>query len=75
MLQNRSALEKNLRIKPIDLCLKNNRIGYSFELPFGRISSSNYANIETMNIISSDVKMNKLLANSPNSFLYCCLNN
>ena len=39
---------KNLKIKPI-------------ELPFGIISSSSYDNIETMNIISSDVERNKVL--------------
>ena len=28
-----------------------------------------------MNIISSDVEMNKVLANNPGNLFYCCLNN
>ena len=33
------------------------RIASCFELPFGITSSSSHVNIETMNIISSDVEM------------------
>ena len=46
---------KSFRIKPIDQSLKNKRKTYCFELLFGIISLSSYSNIETMNIISSDV--------------------
>ena len=66
---------KNLKIKPIDSSFKNKCITYFFELPFGIISFSSYVNIETMNIISSDVEMNNVLANNPNNLFYCCLNN
>ena len=66
---------KNLKIKPNDSSFKNKRIAYCTELPFGIISSSNYVNIETMNIISSDVEMNKVLASNPSNLFYCCLNN
>ena len=66
---------KNLRINPVDSSLKNKRIAYCLELPFGIISSPTYVNIETMKIISSDVEMNKVLANNPNDLFYCCLNN
>ena len=47
---------KNLKIKPIDLSLKDKFITYCFELPFGIMSHSSYANIETMNIIFSDAE-------------------
>ena len=56
---------KNLRIKPIDLSLENKCITFRFELPFGIINFSSYVNIETINIISPDVEMNKPLANNP----------
>ena len=58
---------KNLKIKPIDLSFKNKRIAYWLELPFRIIPSSSYVNIERMNIISSDVEMNKVLANNPSN--------
>ena len=48
---------------------------YCLELPFGIISSFSYINIETMNIISFDVEMHKVLANNPSNLFYCCLNN
>ena len=40
---------KNLKIEPIDSSLKDKRIAYCDELPFGILSSC-YINIETMNI-------------------------
>ena len=49
---------------PVDSSLKNKRIAYCFELPFGIICFSSYVNIETMNIISSDKKTNEFLANT-----------
>ena len=49
---------KYLKIKPIDLSLKDKYIAYCHELPFGIISPSSYVNIETMNIICSDVEIN-----------------
>ena len=58
----------------IDSSLENKRIAYCFELPFGIISISSYVNTETMNIISSDLKMNTVLANNPNNLFYSCLN-
>ena len=42
---------------------------------FGIISFSSYVSIETMNIISSDVEMNKVFANHQKNLFYCCLNN
>ena len=56
---------KNLWRKPIDLSLENKCITFRFELPFGIIYFSSYVNIETINIISPDVEMNKPLANNP----------
>ena len=47
---------KNLKIKPVDLSLEDKFITYCFELPCGIVSHSSYVNIETMNIISSDVE-------------------
>ena len=44
------------------------------ELPFGIISFPSFVNIETVNIISSDVKINELLANNLNDLFYCFLN-
>ena len=67
--------EKNLRVKPADSTLKNKGIAYCFELPFAIISFSSYVKIETMNIISSDKEMKKVLANNPSNLFYCCLNN
>ena len=61
--------EKNLKLKLVDLSLKTKRIAYYFELSFGIISFSSYVNIERMNIIFSDVELNKILANNPNKFL------
>ena len=68
-------MEKILKIKPIDSGLKNKRIGYCLELPFKIISFSRYINIKTINIISSDVKINEFLANKPSNLFYCYLNN
>ena len=65
--------EKDLKVKPIDSSFKNKRVAYCFELPFGIISSSSYVNTETMNIISSDVGMNKVLINNPSNLIYCLL--
>ena len=50
---------KNLKIIPIDLSLKDKYIAYCHELVFGIISFSSFINIETMNIISSDVETNE----------------
>ena len=66
---------KSLKIKTICSGFKNNRITYCVELSFGIISSSRYINIQTLNIISSDVEMNKISANNSNSLFHCCLNN
>ena len=52
-----STTEKKIKIKPIDSSFKNKPIAYCLELRFGIISSSSYVNIETMNIISSAVKI------------------
>ena len=45
---------ENLKIKPIDLSIKNKQIVFFAILPF-----SSYAYIEAMNIISSRVEMNE----------------
>ena len=66
---------KNRKVKPADLSLKNKCIDYCFELPFGIISFSSHFSIEAINIISSDVEMNKILANNLNNLFYYCLNN
>ena len=66
---------KNLKTKLIDSSFKNKHTTYCLELPFRIISFSSYANIETMNTISSDVKINEFLANNPSNLFYCCLNN
>ena len=66
---------KNLKVKPADLSLKNKCIDYCFELPFRIISFSSHFSIESINIISSDVEMNKILANNLNNLFYWCLNN
>ena len=68
-------MQKNLKIKPIDSSFKNKLIAYCLELPFRIISSSIYVNVEIVNIISSDVEMNKVLANNLSNLFYCCLNN
>ena len=65
----------NLKIKLVYLSLKNKGIAYCFELTFGMIFFSSYVYIETMNVISSDVEMNKRLANNPINLFYCCLKN
>ena len=51
--------KKNLKIKPIDLSLKDKCIAYFPELPSGVISSCSYLSIKAMNIISSDSKITK----------------
>ena len=50
---------ENLRKKPIDLSIKNKQITFCLNLPFGILSSSSYVDIESMNIISSNVNMNE----------------
>ena len=65
----------NLKIRPIDLSLKEKFITYCHELSLGIISFSSYVNIETLNIISSDGKMYEHLAHNSNNIFYCCLNN
>ena len=58
---------KNLNEKPIDLSIKNTKISFYSNLPFGMLSFSNYVDIESMNTISSDVDMNeyRLLGTKP----------
>ena len=58
---------KNLNEKPIDLSIKNQKIAFCSNLPFGMLSFSNYVDIESMNTISSDVDMNeyRLLGTKP----------
>ena len=68
-------MKKIFKKNPVDLSLKKKQIAYCFELPFGIIYFSSYVNIETMNIISSDVEVNKILANNSKKLFYCCLNN
>ena len=58
-----------------NLKTKSEGIAYCLELPFGTIASSGYVNIETMNIISSDIEMNHVLTNNPINLFYCCLSN
>ena len=48
---------KNLKIKPIDLNFKNKQIAYCLDLPFGIISFYSFVNIETINIIFSNVEV------------------
>ena len=50
---------KNLKIKPIDSNFNNKQIAYCPDLPFGIISFNSFFNIETINIISSDVEVNE----------------
>ena len=69
-----STNRNNLKLKPVASSLKINRTAYFFELLFGIISFSSFVNIETMNIISSDLEMNNLLANNPNNLFHFCLN-
>ena len=49
--------KKNIRVELIDLTIKNKILLYCDELPFGILSFCSYLNIETMNIISSDMKV------------------
>ena len=49
---------KNLKIKPNDSNFNNKQIAYCPDLPFRIISFNSFVNIETMNIISSDVDVN-----------------
>ena len=49
---------KNLKIKPIDLNFKNKQIAYCLDLLFG-ISFYSFVNIETINIIFSNVEVNE----------------
>ena len=48
---------KNLKIRHIDTDLDGKSMTYNLELSFGLISMSEYINIDTMNIISSDVEL------------------
>ena len=50
---------KNLKIKPINLILKDKSIACSLELTFRIISRSSSVNIIIMYIISSDVEINE----------------
>ena len=53
------SIGKNLKVKPIDSNFSNKKIAYCPDLPFGIISFNSFVNIETMNIISSDVEVNE----------------
>ena len=53
------SIGKNLKIKPIDSNFSNKQIAYCPDLPFGIISFNSFVNIETMNIIPSDVEVNE----------------
>ena len=48
---------KNLKTRHFDIDLSGKNMTYNPELPFGLISLSEYINIDTMNIISSDVEI------------------
>ena len=50
---------KNLKIKPIDSNSNNKQIAYCPNLPFGIISFNSFVNIETLNVIFSDVEVNE----------------
>ena len=51
---------ENLRKKPIfDLSIKNRQITFCFNSPFGILSFSSYVDIESMNVILSDIDMNE----------------
>ena len=50
---------ENLRKKSIDLSIKSKQITFCSNLPFGILSLSSYVDIESMNIISSNVDMNE----------------
>ena len=50
---------KNFKIKPIDSSFNNKQIAYCPQLSYGIISFDSFVDIETMNIISSDVEVNK----------------
>ena len=50
---------ENLRKKSIDLSIKNKQKTFCSNLPFGILSLSSYVDIESMNIISSNVDMNE----------------
>ena len=50
---------ENLWKKSIDLSIKNEQITFCSNLPFGILSLSSYVDIESMNIISSNVDMNE----------------
>ena len=50
---------ENLKKKPIDLSIKNKQIAFCSNLPFGVLSLSSNVDIESINIISSNVDMNE----------------
>ena len=50
---------KNLNKKPVNLSIKNKQIAFCSNLPFWILSFSSYVDIESMNIISSDVDTNE----------------
>ena len=52
-------MEKSLKKRPVDLSLKNRQIAFCSDLTFGILSFSSYVDIETINIIFSDVVMNE----------------
>ena len=54
-INNGKALNK----KPINLRIKNKQIAFCSNSPFGTLSFLSYVDIESMNIISSDIDINK----------------
>ena len=46
-----------MKIRPIDSDLEGKSLAYSPLLPFALLSMSEFINIDTMNIISSDVEI------------------
>ena len=48
-----------LRKKPINLSIKNKQTAFCSNLSIGMLSFSSYVDIESMNIISSDVDINE----------------
>ena len=48
---------KKIKIRPVDTDLKGKSMTYSPLLPFTLLSMSEFINIGTMNIISSDVEI------------------
>ena len=54
---------KKIKIRHIDIDLDGKSVTHNPELLFGLISMSEYINIDTMNIIFSDVEINHSIIN------------